>query len=79
MDKNRVAGSINEVKGAAKEANGKSVGDAKLQNEGKIDKAVGKDSKRRRRSERSSARRPKEVIDVPGSTGAIKNWREELS
>jgi uncharacterized protein YjbJ (UPF0337 family) len=42
MDNNRVAGSINEVKGAAKEANGKSVGDAKLRNEGKTDKAVGK-------------------------------------
>jgi uncharacterized protein YjbJ (UPF0337 family) len=42
MDNNRVAGSINEVKGAAKEANGKSVGDAKLRNEGKADKAVGK-------------------------------------
>jgi uncharacterized protein YjbJ (UPF0337 family) len=42
MDKNRVAGSINEVKGAAKEANGKSVSDAKLQKEGKTDKAVGK-------------------------------------
>jgi uncharacterized protein YjbJ (UPF0337 family) len=42
MYNNRVAGSINKVKGAAKEANGKSVGDAKLQNEGKTDKAAGK-------------------------------------
>ena len=35
MDKNRIAGSIEEVKGAAKEAIGKAVGDAKLQNDGK--------------------------------------------
>jgi uncharacterized protein YjbJ (UPF0337 family) len=42
MDKNRIAGSIEEVKGAAKEAIGKAVGDAKLQNDGKVDKAVGK-------------------------------------
>jgi uncharacterized protein YjbJ (UPF0337 family) len=40
--KNRIAGSIEEVKGAAKEAIGKAVGDAKLQNDGKADKAVGK-------------------------------------
>ena len=42
MDKNRVAGSIKETKGAAKEAIGKAIGDAKLQNDGKTDKAVGK-------------------------------------
>ena len=42
MDKNRVAGSIKEVKGAAKEAIGKAIGDAKLQSDGKTDKAVGK-------------------------------------
>ena len=42
MDKNKVAGSIKEVKGAAKEAIGKAIGDAKLQSDGKTDKAVGK-------------------------------------
>jgi uncharacterized protein YjbJ (UPF0337 family) len=42
MDTNRIAGSIEQVKGAAKEAIGKAVGDAKLQNDGKADKAVGK-------------------------------------
>ena len=42
MDKNRIAGSIKEIKGAAKEAVGKVVGDAKLQSDGKTDKAVGK-------------------------------------
>jgi uncharacterized protein YjbJ (UPF0337 family) len=42
MDKNRIAGSIKEVKGAAKEAVGKAIGDAKLQSDGKADKAVGK-------------------------------------
>ncbi len=42
MDKNRVAGSVKVVTGAAKEAVGKVVGDAKLQSDGKTEKAVGK-------------------------------------
>jgi uncharacterized protein YjbJ (UPF0337 family) len=42
MDKNRVAGSIKEIKGAAEEVVGKAIGDAKLQNDGKTDKVVGK-------------------------------------
>ncbi len=42
MDKNRVAGSIKELKGAGEEAVGKAIGDAKLQSDGKTDKAVGK-------------------------------------
>jgi uncharacterized protein YjbJ (UPF0337 family) len=42
MDKNRIAGSIKEVRGAAKEALGKAIGDAKLQSDGKADKATGK-------------------------------------
>ena len=42
MDKDRVAGSAKQVKGAVKEAVGKVVGDAKLESEGKADKAEGK-------------------------------------
>ena len=42
MDKNRIAGSMKEVTGAAKEAVGKVIGDAKLQSDGKSEKAVGK-------------------------------------
>jgi uncharacterized protein YjbJ (UPF0337 family) len=42
MDKNRVAGSIKEVKGAAREAVGNGIGDAKLQSDGKAEKTVGK-------------------------------------
>ena len=42
MDKDRVAGSAKQVKGAVKEAVGKVVGDAKLELEGKADKAEGK-------------------------------------
>jgi len=42
MDKNRVAGSIKEIKGAGEEAVGKAIGDAKLQSDGETDKAVGK-------------------------------------
>lgn len=42
MDKDRVAGSAKEIKGAAKTAAGKLVGDAKLQAEGRADKTEGK-------------------------------------
>jgi uncharacterized protein YjbJ (UPF0337 family) len=42
MDKNRIAGSTKEVTGAAKEAVGKVIGDAKLQSDGKTEKSVGK-------------------------------------
>ena len=42
MDKNRIEGSIKELKGAAKEAIGKVVGDAKLQSDGKTERAAGK-------------------------------------
>ena len=42
MDKDRIAGSAKELKGAVKEAVGKAVGDTKLESEGKIDKVEGK-------------------------------------
>jgi uncharacterized protein YjbJ (UPF0337 family) len=42
MDKNKIAGSTKEVTGAAKEAVGKVIGDAKLQSDGKTEKAIGK-------------------------------------
>jgi uncharacterized protein YjbJ (UPF0337 family) len=42
MDKDRVEGSAKQVKGTVKEAVGKVVGDAKLESEGKADKAEGK-------------------------------------
>ena len=42
MDKDRIAGSIKKVKGAAKEAVGRVVGDPKLESDGKTEKAVGK-------------------------------------
>jgi uncharacterized protein YjbJ (UPF0337 family) len=42
VDKDRVKGWVTQVKGAVKEAVGKAVGDAKLEAEGKNDKAVGK-------------------------------------
>lgn len=42
VDKDRIAGSAKQVKGAIKEAAGKVVGDAKLQAEGKAEKAKGK-------------------------------------
>jgi uncharacterized protein YjbJ (UPF0337 family) len=42
MDKDRIAGSAEQAKGAIKEAVGKLTGDAKLQSDGKADKVAGK-------------------------------------
>jgi len=42
MDKDRVAGSAKQVKGAVKQAVGKVIGDAKLESEGQADKIEGK-------------------------------------
>ena len=42
MDKDRVAGVAKQIMGAVKEAAGKLIGDAKLQADGKADKAEGK-------------------------------------
>jgi uncharacterized protein YjbJ (UPF0337 family) len=42
MDKDRIAGAAHEVKGSVKEAVGKAAGDAKLQSDGKAEKAAGK-------------------------------------
>jgi uncharacterized protein YjbJ (UPF0337 family) len=42
MDKDRIAGSVKEAKGAIKETVGKVLGDVKLQADGKSDKAEGK-------------------------------------
>jgi uncharacterized protein YjbJ (UPF0337 family) len=42
MDKDRIAGTAKQAKGAVKEAVGKLVGDAKLRADGKGEKAEGK-------------------------------------
>lgn len=42
MDKDRIAGSAKQAKGAIKEAAGKILGDAKLTAEGKSDKVEGR-------------------------------------
>ncbi len=42
MDKDRIKGMADQAKGAAKEAVGKVVGDAKLKTEGQADKLKGK-------------------------------------
>jgi len=42
MDRNRIAGSAKQAKGALKEAVGKVTGDAKLRADGKADKVEGK-------------------------------------
>lgn len=42
MDKDRIAGSAKQAKGAVKQVIGKAVGDAKLESEGKADTIKGK-------------------------------------
>jgi uncharacterized protein YjbJ (UPF0337 family) len=42
MDKDRIKGSAQQAKGTVKELAGKVTGDAKLESEGKADKAAGK-------------------------------------
>jgi uncharacterized protein YjbJ (UPF0337 family) len=42
MDKDQVVGSAKQVKGAVEESVGRAVGDAKLESEGRADKAEGK-------------------------------------
>jgi uncharacterized protein YjbJ (UPF0337 family) len=42
MDKDRIKGSAEQAKGAIKEIAGKVTGDAKLESEGKADKAAGR-------------------------------------
>lgn len=42
MDKDRIKGSAKQAKGAIKEVAGKLIGDAKLEADGKADKAKGK-------------------------------------
>jgi len=42
MDKDRIKGSAEQVKGVVKETAGKAFGDKKLEAEGKTDKAAGK-------------------------------------
>ena len=42
MDKDRIAGSAKEIKGAVKQLAGKALGDAKLEADGKADKIEGK-------------------------------------
>ena len=55
MDKDRVAGSAKQVKGAVKETIGKVVGDSKLEAEGKADKAEGKMQNARHSRKRGSS------------------------
>jgi uncharacterized protein YjbJ (UPF0337 family) len=42
VDKDRIAGSAKEIKGAVKQGAGKLVGDAKLESQGRVEKAEGK-------------------------------------
>jgi uncharacterized protein YjbJ (UPF0337 family) len=57
MDKDRIKGSVEQAKGSVKEAVGKAAGDAKLEVEGRNEKAAGKSSERGRRGQGRSAGR----------------------
>jgi uncharacterized protein YjbJ (UPF0337 family) len=46
MDKDRIDGAAKEIKGDAKIAVGKAVGDAKLQSDGKVDRATARSTAR---------------------------------
>jgi uncharacterized protein YjbJ (UPF0337 family) len=78
MDKNRVAGSIKEIKGAGKEAIGKVIGDAKLQSDGKSDQAEGKIQNAVGGVTDAVRDALKKKLILPARP-ATKNWREELS
>jgi len=56
MDKDRIKGAAQQVKGTAKELAGKVAGDAKLEAEGKSDKAAGQNSERGWRAEGYASR-----------------------
>ena len=71
MDKDRVAGSAKQVKGAVKEAVGKVVGDAKLESEGKADKAEGKVQNAIGGRERRSPGRRQEIVESPGEAETV--------
>ena len=62
MDKDRIKGSVEQAKGSVKEAVGKATGDAKLEVEGRNEKAAGKVQNAGRRSSRRSPRGLKEII-----------------
>jgi uncharacterized protein YjbJ (UPF0337 family) len=42
MDKDQVVGSVKQVKGAVEESVGRTVGDTRLESEGRVDKVEGK-------------------------------------
>ncbi|MBF9234402.1 CsbD family protein [Microvirga alba] len=42
MNKDRIEGSVKNIKGSIKEGVGKAIGDTKLETEGKVEKAEGK-------------------------------------
>ena len=75
MDKNKIDGSTKEVTGAAKETVGKIIGDAKLQSDGKTERAVGKNSERRRRRQRRGERSAEEAMRPTASAGSKPSAR----
>jgi uncharacterized protein YjbJ (UPF0337 family) len=76
MDKDRVAGSAKEAKGAVKEAVGKMTGDAKLQADGQADKSEGKLQNAVGGAKDAVRERAEKVMCAFGFAGAIKISRK---
>jgi uncharacterized protein YjbJ (UPF0337 family) len=66
MDKDRIEGSAKEIKGKAKEVVGKVLGDAKLESEGKDDRAAGKMQNAASKTRSRGSNRYGEVL-LPGT------------
>ena len=73
MDKDRIKGTVEQAKGAVKEAVGKAAGDAKLEVEGRNERGR-QNSERDRRPQGRRARQFEEVIgpSAPHPTGTIR-------
>ena len=79
MDENRADGSIEEVKGAAKDAIGWAVSDTTFWSDGEADKAGGKTSELWQRLERRGARRRSHEVRGPPRSELKRVGRRAMS
>ena len=76
MDKDRIAGSMKQIKGSIKEAVGKGVGDTKLQSEGKADQAEGKVQNAVGGIKELTPRRNREIGPIADLTNTSAHWQK---
>ena len=79
MDKNKVAGSIKEVKGASKEATGNALGDARLESDREADKVDGKSSELCWQLERRGVRRGSHEVRGPARNEPNRTGHQAMS